>query len=295
MDDVLAYDPDMKGHKDHGRQILRWCAEKGIMLNENKFEFGKTSIIFAGYEISKHEYSIAPKITRAIAKFPEPKIRTELRGFIGLANQLSNTSDKITRAITALRPLLYCRWKLNFFGSRVWDRQTDPRFPPVHYILRPEEADEMQAELASDSCCSSSSPTEAGRRFKPDHDVWPTWKRDTWSSSWRCWPSRSRLRKLRCSWPERKRNSSWTTHRLCQSSTVIDWMRSKKELAETNISFGHTHDIIFGHGLFYTDQTSISATDIPFIAVYRYSSSGLTWKLTLLVPGGRIGPQPLKP
>lgn len=79
------------------------------MLNENKFEFGKTSIIFAGYEISKHEYSIAPKITRAIAKFPEPKIRTELRGFIGLANQLSNTSDKITRAITALRPLLYCR------------------------------------------------------------------------------------------------------------------------------------------------------------------------------------------
>ena len=55
-------------------------------MNEAKFEFGKTRIIFAGYKITKHGYSIAPKITEAIAKFPEPRNRTELRGYLGLAN-----------------------------------------------------------------------------------------------------------------------------------------------------------------------------------------------------------------
>ena len=75
-------------------------------MNEAKFGFGKTRIIFAGYEITKHGYSIAPKITEAIAKFPEPRNRTELRGYLGLANQMSNTSDEITGSITPLRPLL---------------------------------------------------------------------------------------------------------------------------------------------------------------------------------------------
>jgi len=64
VDDVLAYDPNMGSHEDHARQILTRCAEKGITLNEAKFEFGKTRIIFAGYEITKHGYSIAPKITQ---------------------------------------------------------------------------------------------------------------------------------------------------------------------------------------------------------------------------------------
>jgi len=38
VDDVLAYDPEMKSHEEHARQILTRCAEKGITKESKRKE-----------------------------------------------------------------------------------------------------------------------------------------------------------------------------------------------------------------------------------------------------------------
>ena len=61
---------------------------------------------FAGFILSPRGYQIDPSITQAIADFPTPGSRTDLRSFIGLVNQLSASTPKIATLLTPLRPLL---------------------------------------------------------------------------------------------------------------------------------------------------------------------------------------------
>lgn len=129
VDDVCAYDPDLESNYEHVREILQRCDERGITLSKAKFQFGKEEVIFGGYKLSKDGYSINPKIINGIQKFPTPKNRTELRSFIGLAQQMSNTSYEITSAITPLRPLLST--KNNFY----WDTVHDEAFAAAKEIL----------------------------------------------------------------------------------------------------------------------------------------------------------------
>ena len=61
---------------------------------------------FAGFQLSRDGYRVDPSLTDAIAEFPIPATRTELRSFFGLVNQLAACTDKIANLLAPLRPLL---------------------------------------------------------------------------------------------------------------------------------------------------------------------------------------------
>ena len=109
VDDVIVYDQDKQQHIDHVREILRRCTEKGISLNRDKFQLCRTEVRFAGLQLTQTGYSVSDEITAAIANFPTPTSRTDLRSFCGLVNQLASSTNSVSNVLAPLRPLLSSR------------------------------------------------------------------------------------------------------------------------------------------------------------------------------------------
>ena len=109
VDDVLAFDSTQQQHVHHMRQLLQRCQEKRISLNREKFQFCQTKVSFAGFTLTPDGYTISSEITDAIAKFPTPSSRTDLRSFFGLVNQLASSTNNIAEILAPLRPLLSTR------------------------------------------------------------------------------------------------------------------------------------------------------------------------------------------
>ena len=106
VDDIVIYESDSTQHAKHVRQFLLRCAERRITLNQDKWEYAQPRVTFAGFNLSKDGYSIDSAITDAIAKFPTPSNRTDLRAFFGLANQLAASTDSLVGLLEPLRSLL---------------------------------------------------------------------------------------------------------------------------------------------------------------------------------------------
>ena len=126
VDDVIVYDQEERQHIEHVREILCRCEDKGISLNRDKFRFCKTKVRFAGLQLTQQGYSIS---IAAIAKFPTPTTRTDLRSFCGLVNQLASSSNSVSSVLTPLRPLLTSR------NDFLWTPVHDEAFSRAKQVL----------------------------------------------------------------------------------------------------------------------------------------------------------------
>ncbi|KAK3868203.1 hypothetical protein Pcinc_026391 [Petrolisthes cinctipes] len=106
VDDILAYDTRYKDHLSHVITIIQRCDKHGITLNADKFSFAKNDVVYCGYNITPQGYTADSRKVSAIADFPRPQNLTDLRSFMGLANQLGNFSPAIADAAQPLRDLL---------------------------------------------------------------------------------------------------------------------------------------------------------------------------------------------
>lgn len=106
VDDVIIYDKDSESHVGHVKQFLQRCQERWISINKDKWAFCRTRVRFAGFQVSSQGYRIDSSITEALASFPTPANRTDLRSFFGLANQLSSCTDIVVQLLLPLCPLL---------------------------------------------------------------------------------------------------------------------------------------------------------------------------------------------
>ena len=102
VDDVIIFDSDPLKHVHHVRQALRCCQEKNI--NREKFKFCQQKAHFAGFTLTPLGYSVSIDITDAIAQFPKPSSRTDLRSFFGLIiiNQLASSKKDIADTLAPL-------------------------------------------------------------------------------------------------------------------------------------------------------------------------------------------------
>ena len=86
-------------------KVLESCRKSNLTLSKSKLQLGQ-SVIFAGYVISQDGVKPEPRKTDAIRLFPTPTNITELRGFLGLANQLGIFVPDLAHATQPLRQLL---------------------------------------------------------------------------------------------------------------------------------------------------------------------------------------------
>jgi hypothetical protein len=83
VDDILAATVGFPEHYQTERAVLERCREYGIMLNPEKFHFPQEEVKFVGYCVLRKGISADPEKLDAIAEFPEPNNRSELRSFMG--------------------------------------------------------------------------------------------------------------------------------------------------------------------------------------------------------------------
>ena len=105
VDDILIFGEDLKTVTERTRLILTRCRENSITLSKKKVEFGQ-EVKFAGFLVSAKGVKPDPDKMKAIRDFPKPKTITDLRSFLGLANQLGQFVPDLAHASRDIRSLL---------------------------------------------------------------------------------------------------------------------------------------------------------------------------------------------
>ena len=89
--------------------IATRCAELNIALSKKKFAVG-TELSFAGLIFSADGIRPDPERIVSLSRFPVPRDVTEVRSFLGLANQLSGFVPDFAHMTVRLRELTAFLW-----------------------------------------------------------------------------------------------------------------------------------------------------------------------------------------
>ena len=106
-------------------KALKRIEEAGVTLNESKCQFGKTRIQFLGHVIDENGISADPEKVSALVQMKSPENISELRRFMGMANQLGKFSSRLAELSQPLRVLLSTKNEWN------WGPEQDQAFRAV--------------------------------------------------------------------------------------------------------------------------------------------------------------------
>ena len=105
VDDTLIWAETEEELLDRTRIVLQRCKENNITISLKKLEMG-SEIEFAGHIISPKGIRPDENKYAAIQQFPTPRNITDLRAFLGLAQQLASFIPDLAHMTSPLRPLL---------------------------------------------------------------------------------------------------------------------------------------------------------------------------------------------
>ena len=106
MDDVLVFGRDQEEHDKRLTATLERLQAAGVTLNRTKCEVNKDQVKFLGHIVDKEGIRADPAKTAAVREMKQPQNITELRRFLGMANQLGQFSPKLAEISQPLRALL---------------------------------------------------------------------------------------------------------------------------------------------------------------------------------------------
>ncbi len=85
LDDLVVYSTDWSGHVSLLRTVFDRLAKASLTLNLVKCEFGQATITYLGKEVGQGQVRPIEAKVAAIAEFPVPTTRRELRRFLGMS------------------------------------------------------------------------------------------------------------------------------------------------------------------------------------------------------------------
>ena len=103
---MLIYSRTEEEHLEHVRGVLQKLKENSLQIRRSKCEFGTEETRFLGWIVGHGEISADPRRVQAVLDWPLPSTTTQLRGFIGLANQLLTVIPNLARETAPLTLLL---------------------------------------------------------------------------------------------------------------------------------------------------------------------------------------------
>jgi hypothetical protein len=80
------YSKNEDEHKQHLKQVFEILREYNLYAKLSKCDFFTSRVEFLGHVISDEGISIDPKKVTAVAEWPVPKDKTEVRSFLGVAS-----------------------------------------------------------------------------------------------------------------------------------------------------------------------------------------------------------------
>ena len=107
LDDILIFNKNKEEHLRTIEEVFRKLSAAGLTLSLSKCEFGKTSLDYLGYSVSREGIKPIAKKVAAIQDFPEPSKQKQLLGFLGALNYYRRNLPKLDgqSAADVLRPL----------------------------------------------------------------------------------------------------------------------------------------------------------------------------------------------
>ena len=105
VDDILITAETEDQLLERVREVLQRCREHGMTISEKKLEVGQ-SVKFAGHVVGVDGVRPDPERLAAIKDFPSPTNLTQLRSFLGLANQLSSFVPDTAHCTVKMRQLM---------------------------------------------------------------------------------------------------------------------------------------------------------------------------------------------
>lgn len=106
VDDVLVYGKDQQQHDERLNAVLQRLAEVGLTLNREKCRFSVKEVDFLGQILSEAGVRSNPDKIAAIAEMKDPTNVSEVRRFLGMANQLGKFTPHLADMTKSLRDLL---------------------------------------------------------------------------------------------------------------------------------------------------------------------------------------------
>ena len=106
MDDILIMGKTQGEHDQRLMAALDRIKESGITLNKGKCKFSKDKVTYPGQVISSSGIKPDPEKVRAILDMKDPKNTSEVRQFLGMANQLEKFSRNLSDLTKPLCDLL---------------------------------------------------------------------------------------------------------------------------------------------------------------------------------------------
>ena len=106
VEDILVYSSTYEDHVKAVRALFKQAAIHGVAINTSKMVFAQPAVTFGGYVVDSDGFRPDPKLTRAIRDFPTPHSIADIRSFFELCQQVGNFSDKLSKPLDSLSPLL---------------------------------------------------------------------------------------------------------------------------------------------------------------------------------------------
>ena len=115
LDDLLIISTEQgfDKHLDKLEQVLNRLAEAGLKINASKSFFGRTSLEYLGYNISRDGIRPSQSKVKAILQIEKPKTRKQLRRFIGMVNYYRDMWPQRSHFLSPLSSLtsVKVKWK----------------------------------------------------------------------------------------------------------------------------------------------------------------------------------------
>lgn len=107
LDDILVFGSTKLEHDIRLKSVLDALAAHNVELNKSKCRFGKESVTFLGFVISKDGYRVTDERMECIKSFRTPATTAEVRSFLGLVNFVDrfimNRADKTHKLYDLVR------------------------------------------------------------------------------------------------------------------------------------------------------------------------------------------------
>ena len=106
MDDIIIFGASSEQHDERVRAVSRRLEDNGVTLNIAKGEFAKSSITYLGHVVTADGIKADPAKVQAVKEMPQPSDVSDIRRFLGMANQLGKFSSNLATVTQPLRDLL---------------------------------------------------------------------------------------------------------------------------------------------------------------------------------------------
>lgn len=152
MDDVLVFGSDQKQHDERLTAVLKRLESANVTLNPEKCKFSCKQLDFLGHVIDENGVRADPAKTSALQQMQAPQNVTELRRFLGMANQLGKFSPQLAAITQPLRELLSKnrQWTWGSSQERAFNQvKEELSKPTVLALYNPQTETKVSADASS--------------------------------------------------------------------------------------------------------------------------------------------------